>query len=530
MSLGAVSTLLLIAIVAVLAPILAKCAGRLAIPGVVVEIVLGIVIGPSVLGLAHPSGVITALASMGLSFLMFLAGLELDLSLVRGRPLRLAISGWIISLLLALAVASALVLMGTVLDAVVIGLALTTTALGTLLPILRDAGLFEGPFGTRLMAIGSVGEFGPILVVGMVLDGRNPEITSALLLVFVIAAVAAAALAARPHPPAVVRFLHQHVNSSAQLPIRVAMLFIVGLVLLAFKLGLDVLLGAFAAGIVVRLFIQGEDTEVVQGKLEAIGFGFLVPVFFIVSGMQFDLRALLANPATLALVPLFLVLLLGVRGTPVLLLYRGDLPQRQLLPLALFSATGLPLIVVITTIGVAEGRMRTVNAAALVAAGMLSVLLYPALAKMLLRRGASVPGADDLAAQRVQDGELVPGEGDIQGGHVLLKPLDALGTGNRGHSDAESLLLGVDPGQGDLRRRHALGVGHRADRVHDGLIRPGRLGREPRVAAAEVLGVQRAQVHGAGQESAAERGVGHEADAELAHSVDGVGLDVAGPQ
>jgi Kef-type K+ transport system membrane component KefB len=529
MSLGAVSTLLMIAIVAVLAPILAKCTGRLAIPGVVVEIILGIVIGPSVLGLAHTGGVITGLASMGLSFLMFLAGLELDLSLVRGRPLRLAITGWMISLGLALAIASALVLIGTVLDAVVIGLALTTTALGTLLPILRDNGLSEGRFGTRLMAIGSVGEFGPILVVGMVLDRRNPEITSALLLVFVIAAVAAAALAARPHPPAVVRFLHQHVNSSAQLPIRVAMLFIVGLVLLAFKLGLDVLLGAFAAGIVVRLFIQGEDTEVVQGKLEAIGFGFLVPVFFIVSGMQFDLRALIAKPAALALVPLFLVLLLVVRGTPVLL-YRGDLPRRELLPLALRSATGLPLIVVITTIGVAEGRMRTVNAAALVAAGMLSVLLYPALAKLRLRRNASVAGADDLAAQRIQDGELVRGEGDIQGGHVLLEPLDALGTGDRGHANAEPFLLGVNPGQGDLRRRHALRVGHRPDRVHDGLIRLGRLGREPRVAAAEVLGVQRAQVHGAGQESAAERGVGHEADTELAHSVDGVGLDVASPQ
>ena len=523
MTLGSTATLLMIAIVAVLAPIIARCTGRLAIPGVVVEIVLGILIGPSVLGLAHPTSVIAALAAMGLSFLMFLAGLELDLGRVRGRPLQLAVTGWLVSLLLALAIAGALVLIGTVLDEIVIGLALTTTALGTLLPIVRDAGLAEGRFGTRLMAIGSVGEFGPILVVGVVLDNRNPEITSALLLVFVIAAVAAAALAARPHPPAVVRFLHQHVNSSAQLPIRVAMLFIVGLVLLAFKLGLDVLLGAFAAGIVVRLFIKGDDTEVVQGKLEAIGFGFLVPVFFVVSGMQFDLHALLRSPRALVLVPLFVVLLVVVRGTPVLMLYRDDLPRRQLVPLALFSATGLPLIVVITTIGVAEGRMRPVNAAALVAAGMMSVLLYPALAKMRLGpaageppgpggraapvhysvTGPSVAGADDLAAQGVQDGEFLRGQADVQGGDVLLQPLDPLGTGDRRQADAEPVLLGVDPGQGDLRRGHALGVGHRADRIHDGLVRLGRLAFEPRVAAAEVLGVKRAQIDGGGQETAA---------------------------
>ena len=165
--------------------------------------------------------------------------------------------------------------------------------------------------------------------------------------------------------------------------------FELGLVLLAFELGLDVLLGAFAAGIVVRLLVRGEDTAVVRGKLEAIGFGFLVPIFFVVSGMQLDLHALFATPTALLRVPLFLALLLVVRGTPALLLYRRDLPRRELVPLALCSATGLPLIVVITTIGVAEGSMRPVNAAALVAAGVLSVLLYPTLARK--RLGISRP-------------------------------------------------------------------------------------------------------------------------------------------
>jgi Kef-type K+ transport system membrane component KefB len=170
---SAISTLVLIGIVAVASPVLAELTGRLAVPGVVFELGLGIVIGPAVLGIAHPASVIVALEDMGLSYLMFLAGLELDLARIRGRSLRLAVTGWLVSLALALLIASALTLIGTVIDAVVIGLALTTTALGTLLPILRDAGMFEGRFGAQVMAVGSVGEFAPILAVAVLLDRRG---------------------------------------------------------------------------------------------------------------------------------------------------------------------------------------------------------------------------------------------------------------------------------------------------------------------------------------------------------------------
>jgi Kef-type K+ transport system membrane component KefB len=386
MTLSTDATLVLIGIVAVISPILAELTRRLAIPDVVFQITLGIVIGPAVLGIAHPDSVIGALEDMGLSYLMFLAGLELDLRRIRGRSLELATAGWMISLALALGIASMLIVIGTVLDAIVIGLALTTTSLGTLLPILQDAGLFEGRFGTRVMAIGSIGEFAPILAVAVLIDRRNPEMTSLLLLAFAIVAAAAAVIAGRPHPPKLIRFLHRTVHSSAQLPIRISMLLIISLVFLAFRLGLDVLLGAFAAGIVVKLFVQGRDAGIVREKLETIGFGFLVPIFFISSGMQFDLHALFGAPTALLRIPLFLVLFLVVRGTPALLLHRRDVPRHQRVPLALFSAAGLPLIVVITTIGVEEGRMRPVNAAALVAAGVLSVLLYPMIARMLLQR------------------------------------------------------------------------------------------------------------------------------------------------
>jgi Kef-type K+ transport system membrane component KefB len=381
-----VGTLVLIGLVAVASPVLSELTGKLAVPDVVIEIMLGILIGPAVLAIAHPDSVVSAFADMGLSYLMFLAGFELDLARIRGRSLDLAALGWVMSLGIALLVALVLVTIGTVLDAVVVGLALTTTALGTLLPILRDAGLVDGPFGSRVMAIGSVGEFGPIVGVAILLDHRDPIQTGLLLVLFVVVAVAATLFAARPRPPKVVRLLHRHLQSSAQLPVRIAVLFIFSLVYLAFRLGLDVLLGAFAAGIVIRLFVRGEDSGIVKDKLEAIGFGFLVPIFFIVSGMNFHLTALMSSPGALLRVPLFLVLFLVVRGTPALLLYRRDLPPQQRVPLALFSGTALPLVVVITTIGVAEGRMRPVNAAALVGAGMLSVLLYPMTARVLLGR------------------------------------------------------------------------------------------------------------------------------------------------
>jgi Kef-type K+ transport system membrane component KefB len=388
-TLTTVSTLVLIALVAVASPILSELSGRLNVPDVVIEILLGIIIGPAVLAIAHPDSVVTAFSDMGLSYLMFLAGFELDLARIRGRSLELAAIGWGISLALALLVAAVLVTIGTVLDAVVVGLALTTTALGTLLPILRDSGLLEGRFGTRMMAIGSVGEFGPIVAVAIMLDHRDPIQTTLLLALFVLVAVATTLVAARPHPPKIIRLLHRHLQSSAQLPVRVAVLFIFSLVYLAFRLGLDVLLGAFAAGIVIRLFVRGSDSDIVKDKLEAIGFGFLIPIFFIVSGMNFHLTALVSSPAALLRVPLFLVLFLVVRGTPALLLYRRDLPRHQRAPLALFSATALPLVVVITSIGVAEGRMRPENAAALVGAGMLSVLLYPMAARVLLSRAPS---------------------------------------------------------------------------------------------------------------------------------------------
>ncbi len=394
---AAIPTLVLIAVAAVLGPVIAEQTRGLRIPSVVIELSLGIVMGPYVLKLVHVNGLVTALSDMGLTFLIFLAGFELELDRLKGPPIRLAVLGWLVSLVLALALAIVLVSTGLALDTLIVGLALTTTALGTLLPIIDDAGVLPTRFGAYLVGIGTAGEFGPIVAVAVLLTRKDPLVTSLLLIAFVVIAAVTAVFATRAHPPKVVSLLQRHLNSSAQLPVRVSVLTVLLLVYLAFLLGLDVLLGAFAAGIVVRLFTDGDDSEIVKSKLDAVGFGFLIPIFFVVSGIHFDLHILLAQPTALLRLVTFLAMMLFVRGAPAMLLYRHRLSRSERVPLSLFSATGLPLIVVITTIGTSEGRMLPENAAALVGAGMLSVLLFPAIGLRRLRATAGSRAVDDAS-------------------------------------------------------------------------------------------------------------------------------------
>jgi Kef-type K+ transport system membrane component KefB len=396
---AAVPTLLLIAGAAVLAPLLAEWSRRLVpIPEVVIQILLGIVLGPYVLGLAHPNAIVTALSDFGLTYLMFLAGTELDVATMRRGHLGRAGLSWICSVGLALAVGAVLEATGLVLDTVVVGLCLTTTALGTLLPVLRDSGILSTRFGSMMLSVGAVGEFGPVVAVAILLTQRDSRITLLLLLAFVAVAVVAALLATQVHPPRMIALLRRHLHSTSQLPIRISVFLVFVLVYLTLKLSLDVLLGAFAAGIVVRLFIPAEDYEPVTSKLEAIGFGFLIPIFFIVSGIHFDLHALVHQPKVLLLVPVFAVLFLLTRGVPTWAFFRSILTKAETSALAILASTGLPLIVVITTIGVDEHRMKPQNAAALVAAGMLSVLVYPIVGMRRLPK-EHVSGASGAVAE-----------------------------------------------------------------------------------------------------------------------------------
>ncbi len=390
-----IPTLVVIAVVAVAAPIISELLRRyVAVPEVVIQIVLGIIVGPFVLGLVHSNDIVNALSDLGLTFLMFLAGAELDLSIMKQGRAGLAVTSWFVSLAIALGIGAALHASGLVIDSVVPALCLTTTALGTLLPMLRDSGVLRSAVGPVVLSVGAIGEFGPIVAVAILLTNRDAGVTFLLLALFVAVAVLSAVLAAQVHPPRLVRLLREHLNSTSQLPVRISVLLVVLLVYLAFELSLDVLLGAFAAGVVVRLFIAEDDYVAVSSKLEAIGFGFLIPVFFIESGVNFDLHALVHQPRVLLLVPVFALLFLITRGLPTLVFFRRALAPTPRRALAILSATGLPIIVVITTLGVDEHRMKPQNAAALVAAGMLSVLVYPLIGLRLLRGNAELGQAE----------------------------------------------------------------------------------------------------------------------------------------
>lgn len=375
-------SLLFILLAAALAPLIAEVPLRLRPPLVVLELLLGMLVGPQGLNLVAADGAIPTLSALGLSFLFFIAGMELDFSTLRGRPLQLGIAGWILSIALALAVAYGLHALGIITAPLLVAVALATTAIGTLLPILRDAGERDSEFGRLVLGAGAIGEFAPIILFSLLMTddtglGRQTE----LLITFVFIAVACAALALRVRPPQVVALLARSLHATSQLPIRLAILLLGAMVVLADLFDLNLLLGAFAAGALVGLVARGPEAEPFRHKIDAVGFGFLIPIFFVVSGSQIDLAALFANSETLVRVPIFLLLLFLVRGAPSLL-YRS-LSLRERLRLALFSATSLPLIVVIAGIGTASGRMVSANAAAMIGAAILSVLLFPLIALLL---------------------------------------------------------------------------------------------------------------------------------------------------
>jgi Kef-type K+ transport system membrane component KefB len=390
------STLVLFPAVAVVAPVLARFVARLMpVPIIVFEILLGLVLGPAVLGWIQPGEVVTALSDFGLAMLFFLAGNEIDFQAIRGRPLKRAGLGWLISLGLGIGLAA--LLSPHLAAAVFIGVALTSTAMGTLLPVLRDAGDLRTPFGIGVLAVGAVGEFGPLLAISLFLSGRTPLVAAVVLILFAVVAGLAIWLAARGYGKRMHRFITATLHTSGQFAVRLVVFILLALVALSAALGLDMLLGAFTAGVLSRLLLSGapeQDVESIEGKLEAVGYGLLVPIFFISTGVMFDLEALVSDPLMLALVPLFFVALLLVRGIPSSFAAPPGSPRRDRIATALFGATGLPIIVAVTAIGVEHGEISTGVAAALVGAGMCSVLVLPALGLTIRGRRPTAPGTD----------------------------------------------------------------------------------------------------------------------------------------
>jgi Kef-type K+ transport system membrane component KefB len=367
----------------------------------VFELVLGIVFGPSVLGWVQESEFAHALSEFGLAMLFFVAGTEIQASALHGRRGRRAWFGWFVSIATGLAIGFVLV-PGEA--AVIIGVALASTALGTLLPILRDAGELRTPFGQSVSALGTVGEFGPLIAISVFLGGRDPGGATIVLVLFALIAGVAVWWAMRVPQGRLHAFVNSTLHTSGQFAVRAVLLILVALVALSIALDIDMLLGAFTAGIVWRLLMREAkevDREAVESKIEAVAFGFLVPIFFIYTGVTFDLEALLENPHLLALVPVALIALFIVRGLPSALAAPPGADLRDRFAVMLMGATGLPIIVAVTAIGVDEGVLESGMASVLVGAGMLSVLLFPLLAMALrgdsVTRDELVPVEDDAA-------------------------------------------------------------------------------------------------------------------------------------
>lgn len=389
-------TLLIVLTLAVLGPVIVELIPRIAIPAIVLEIVLGILVGPQGLKWAESNQQLEVLARFGMVFLFFLAGLEIDFAAIRGRPIAWAGFGWLVSVAIAMAAGWGLQVAGVIVSGAVVATACTTTALGALIPILRDSGSLDSKFGAFVSAAGAVGEFGPIVLISVALSREGGAMSLLFIAAFTSITLGCAYFAATARPIPVIRLLRRKLHTSAQLPVRVSLLVLAVLVIVTKQFGLDSVLGAIAAGVVVSLACRGHDGEAVRHKLEAIGFGFFIPIFFIATGLKFDLHALTATPAALMRVPLFLGMFLLARGAPVWLC-RRDLPRGDLLPLALMSSTALPLVVAVAEIGIETNRMKPETAAALVGAGMVSMLVFPALA-LTLRSKTKTPAAEETTS------------------------------------------------------------------------------------------------------------------------------------
>ncbi len=386
----AFSGLLIVVAVAFAAPFVLGLFPRVKLPSVVVELVLGIIIGPAVLGWVEVDGTIAVVALIGLVFLLFLAGLEIEFEHLRGSVLKLAGGAWIVSFAIAVVVALALSAGGLVQTPLLVAVILSATSLGVIIPVLKDAGEIATPFGQLVVAAGTIADFGAIILLSILFTGEGGT-TSTLLLIAALLGLAAAVyvvVTGAERSRLISEDLLRLQDTTAQIRVRGAIVLLIAFAALAEEFGLEVILGAFAAGAVLTLVDRDRAMThpLLRAKLEAIGFGLFIPVFFVTSGVRFDLDALLDSADALVMVPIFLAALLVIRGLPALM-YRSALDDRRVAVAGLFQATSLPFIVAATAIGLELGLVDGAEAAALVAAGLLSLLIFP-LAGLTLLRGA----------------------------------------------------------------------------------------------------------------------------------------------
>ena len=402
--------LLLVVAVAFASPFLLGLFPRLRLPSIVLEIVAGIVIGPSVLGWVEIDSAIEVLSLVGLAFLLFLAGLEIEFEHLKGRVLKLAGFGWILSFGIAVAVGLGLRGAGLVESPVLVAVILSATSLGVIIPILKDSGEISSSFGQLVVAAGTIADFGAVILLSLFFTGEG-GVGSTLVLIGVLLGLAVViyfTVRGAGRSMAVMKDLARLQDTTAQIRVRGAVVLLIGSAALAEALGLEVILGTFAAGAMLTLIDRDQFMTHPQfrRKLEAIGYGVFIPVFFVASGVRYDLPALTESASNFVMVPIFLAALVVVRGLPALL-YRGLVGGRRTAVAALFQATSLPFIVAATAIGMELGLIDAAAGAALIAAGLLSVLLFPVAGLALLR------GGEPAAAEAEPTSPPAPAPGGI---------------------------------------------------------------------------------------------------------------------
>ena len=397
--------LLIVVAIAFAAPFLLGLFPAIRLPSVVVEIVAGILAGPSVFGIVEVDEAIEVIALIGLAFVLFLAGLEIEVDRLRGQVLRLSALGFALSFGVAVVVGFVLKATGQIETPLLVAIVLCSTSLGVIVPVLKDSGEIESTFGQLIVAAASIADFGAIILLTLFFSGEGgPGATLLLLGALVLLAVVVFFVVRGAERSMLIRAdLVRLQDTTAQIRVRAAIVLFIGFAAIAEELGLEVILGAFVAGLIVSLLDRDEvmTHPEFRRKLEAIGFGFFIPVFFITSGIRFDLDALTADASNLAMVPVFLLALLLVRGLPALI-YRPVIGSRRTAAAAVLQATSLPFIVAATAIGVELNLMDAAESAALIGAGLLSVLLFPVGGLALLRRDpASTPRGPDTEPGRL---------------------------------------------------------------------------------------------------------------------------------
>jgi Kef-type K+ transport system membrane component KefB len=385
------TNLLIVVAVGFLAPLVLGFFPRVRLPSIVLEIVLGIVIGPSGLGWIEPDLAVSILALVGLAFLLFLSGLEIDFERLRGRILRLTSIGFAASFAIAIVLGLGLKAGGFVKSPLFVAIVLVASSVGVIVPVLKDSGTSTSNFGQLVIAAASIAEFGSIILLSLFFSGKGSTSTAGTLILLggfgLVVLLVGLAIAGVEHSLSLDRVLRRLQDTTAEIRVRAAFVLLIGFTALADTVGFETILGAFAAGALLSLIDRDKAMThpELRVKLEAIGFGVFIPVFFVASGVRFDVHALLASASTVARVPLFLLAIYLARGLPALL-YVGLLGRSRSLIAGVLQSTSLTFIVAATQIGLGLGVVSRASAAGLVAAGLLSVAISPTVGLVLLRR------------------------------------------------------------------------------------------------------------------------------------------------